>query len=636
MGALGNIITRIKAVITADNKDLKKKMKETRDETKKTGDSVGRAGKLIKAVMGAAVVAATVKLVKNMAKVRMEFEKYEAMLKVALGSQDAARESMKQLAKFAAETPFQLNQLTGAYVKLVNQGFKPTEEQMRSLGDLASAMGKDFDQLTEAIIDAQTGEFERLKEFGVRAKKEGDKVTFTFKEQETQVDFTASAIQGYVLGLGNMEGVSGSMAEISKTLGGRVSNLGDAWDSLMNTMGSKSSGVMVTVINWMIDVANGMQMVVKGAKQLKDEVWGDVSHEATMAMQEIKDMQDSMVANGMDAAKAEQRAKELYIQSMETRIAEQQKLVDSSGDMDEKMQEYHQRKLKQQKDELAAVRNKYDEVALLEKKSLDAYKAKIAQEQALQAEKDAKALGDRKSFYWALEGHMMAHNEAMRGLVVDGYNAQSVAVKQTNADLETYHNNLGALMEQYPLIIPIIQAHTTAEQQAADAMQINIDAWNKKMDAVGLGAQMMTAMTDSIVYSSTQAGASFKTIASAAVDTAKTSISAAIAKGVAGIVSSALETIPFPFGLIAAGIAGGAAAAIFNAAIPSFAEGGMVTGPTLAMVGDNPSGTEVIIPWERIGELGTRQVEVGGVLRGSNFHLMNKRYEDKLSRTGRI
>ena len=76
---------------------------------------------------------------------------------------------------------------------------------MRKLGDLASSTGKDFDQLAEAIIDAQTGEFERLKEFGIRASKQGDEVKFTFKEVETQVDFTADSIRDYVLSLGDDE-----------------------------------------------------------------------------------------------------------------------------------------------------------------------------------------------------------------------------------------------------------------------------------------------------------------------------------------------------------------------------------------------------------------------------------------------
>lgn len=37
--------------------------------------------------------------------------------------------------------------------------------------------------------------------------------------------------------------------------------------------------------------------------------------------------------------------------------------------------------------------------------------------------------------------------------------------------------------------------------------------------------------------------------------------------------------------------------------IPKFAEGGITSGPTLAMVGDNPSGKEAIIPLEKMGQI---------------------------------
>lgn len=62
-------------------------------------------------------------------------------------------------------TLFGVDNLTQSYLSLVNRGMKPTEKQITALGDLASSQGKDFNQLTEALLDAQTGEFERLKEF---------------------------------------------------------------------------------------------------------------------------------------------------------------------------------------------------------------------------------------------------------------------------------------------------------------------------------------------------------------------------------------------------------------------------------------------------------------------------------------
>lgn len=222
-------------------RNAEKHFTKVREEVGFTNKSIKQSGGLLKglgpAIAGAFSIAAVQQLGAQIIDVRSRFERYFAVLKTSLGSARAANKEFEMIKQFAAETPFSVDELTDSFVKLTNQGFKPTREQMRALGDLAASTGKQYDQLAEAIIDAQTGEFERLKEFGIRAKKEGDKVTFTFKEQQTQVDFTSSAIQKYILSLGELQGVSGSMAEISQTLGGRISNLGDAWDTLLFNLG---------------------------------------------------------------------------------------------------------------------------------------------------------------------------------------------------------------------------------------------------------------------------------------------------------------------------------------------------------------------------------------------------------------
>jgi hypothetical protein len=173
-----------------------------------------------------------------------EFQKFEAVLTNTLGSNSAARRALADITKFASVTPFSVRELTDSFVRLANQGFKPSIQELRKLGDLASSTGKQFDQLTEAIIDAQTGEFERLKEFGIRASKAGDQVTFSFKGVQTQTEFTSDAIRQYILTLGDLDGVSGSMAAISQTLGGQISNLGDSWDQFLKTLGDGNKGAL--------------------------------------------------------------------------------------------------------------------------------------------------------------------------------------------------------------------------------------------------------------------------------------------------------------------------------------------------------------------------------------------------------
>ena len=208
------------------------------------------------AFAGAFSVGAFVSFGKEVLAVTAEFEKFGAVLGNTLGSNALAKLKLKEISDFAGKTPFSVNELTDSFIKLANQGFKPTGDEMRSLGDLASSTGKSFNQLAEAILDAQTGEFERLKEFGVRAQASGDKVIFTFKGVQTIVDKSSEAIRGYVLSLGNAEGVSGSMAVISETLTGKISNLGDSWDQMLVSVGSNTSGVFTSAIDLISQAIN--------------------------------------------------------------------------------------------------------------------------------------------------------------------------------------------------------------------------------------------------------------------------------------------------------------------------------------------------------------------------------------------
>jgi len=235
-------VEELNVKVTADISDLKRDLARMEGAVKgsaKKSETAMSAG--MKRIGGAVAAAFSVQAIigfsRAVIEVRSEFEKFEAVLANTLGSRGAARQILSNIKEMAAETPFSVAELSGAFVKLTNYGLKPSMESMRQYGDLASSVGKGFDQLAEAVADATTGEFERLKEFGIKTKKEGDKVTFTFKEQATTVDFTSKSIENYVKGLGNLEGVSGSMAAISATLGGKVSNLGDSWDSLLNTIG---------------------------------------------------------------------------------------------------------------------------------------------------------------------------------------------------------------------------------------------------------------------------------------------------------------------------------------------------------------------------------------------------------------
>jgi hypothetical protein len=137
-------------------------------------------------------------------------------------------------------------------------------EEMTRLGDIAASQGKSFDQLTEAVLDAGTGEFERLKEFGIQAHKNGEVVEMSFKGITKEVKNTPEAIQTAILSFGEMEGVAGSMAAISQTLEGRMSNLGDGFDSMKLAIGDRLMPVFgfliemfSTAVGYITDLISG-------------------------------------------------------------------------------------------------------------------------------------------------------------------------------------------------------------------------------------------------------------------------------------------------------------------------------------------------------------------------------------------
>jgi hypothetical protein len=221
----------------------------------------GSLKKVGNVVAGAFAVSGIAMFASKVVSTLSEFEKYDAVLTNTLGSGSESKKVLSDITEFAGKTPFQVNELTGSFVKLANMGFKPTSAEMTKLGDLASSTGKGFDQLSEAIIDAQTGEFERLKEFGIRASKQGDQVQFSFKGVKTTVDNTETSIQKYLLSLGEINGVSGAMAAISETTGGKLSNLEDNMTSLYLTIGESLKPVISDIISGL----SGLIDVLKSA-----------------------------------------------------------------------------------------------------------------------------------------------------------------------------------------------------------------------------------------------------------------------------------------------------------------------------------------------------------------------------------
>ena len=232
-----------------------------------------------------ALAGQVVQLGKDIFNTTAKFETYETVMTNALGDKSKAQQAMKDIQAMAAKTPFSVDELTGSFIKFVNRGLNPSMAEMTKMADLAASQGKSFDQLTEAVLDAGGGEFERLKEFGVKASKSGDQVSLSFKGVNQTVKNTPEAINGAIMAFGNMQGVAGSTAAISKTLEGQWSNLGDTAGQLEVTVGKGLRPVFTWLLGMFGNLLSWVGRFIEGAAPLKSlfvgimDVFADLYHD---------------------------------------------------------------------------------------------------------------------------------------------------------------------------------------------------------------------------------------------------------------------------------------------------------------------------------------------------------------------
>jgi hypothetical protein len=168
-----------------------------------------------------------------------------------------------------------------------------------------------------------------------------------------------------------------------------------------------------------------------------------------------------------------------------------------------------------------------------------------------------------------------------------------------------------------------------AVEQAAESMAYNFGEMLGTAMATGDGMQGLGRMV-------------LGTLADLAVQVGKIAIGVGISvEGIKKALQSLNPVLAIAAGIALVALGSYARTRLSESAgggVPAFAQGGLVTGPTLAMVGDNRSGKEAIIPFERMGEFlqmaGAQQqnVVVTGRISGNDILLTNDRASRDRSR----
>jgi len=210
------------------------------------------------------------------------YEYFSASLRTLMyGDRKAAEALQGQLVDLAKRTPFSLVDVQEGSKQLLAYGFEAGNitKNMEMLGDVSSGVGaplsdivylygtlktqgraytKDIMQFTSRgipIIGQLAKQF-KVTEAEVQKLVETGKVGFPQIEQAFR-DMTSEGGQFF-----NM------MDEQSKTVGGRLSNLGDSWEQLKVSIGKSQTGIIASTTNWANELISKLGAVIEQSNRM--------------------------------------------------------------------------------------------------------------------------------------------------------------------------------------------------------------------------------------------------------------------------------------------------------------------------------------------------------------------------------
>jgi hypothetical protein len=178
-----------------------------------------------------------------------EMERYRITLETVEGSAAAAERALAWVDAFSTRTPFELAEVTRAFVDIRNLGLDPTRGALEAAGNAAAIMGTRYGEAVTALSAALRGEMDPIERFGVFARTEGENIVLNWEAHGRQMravvnknnrEMIAAAVQRAWT-----DKFAGGMDRLAQSWDGMLSNLADAW-SRFNRMVMEAG-----VFDWM-------------------------------------------------------------------------------------------------------------------------------------------------------------------------------------------------------------------------------------------------------------------------------------------------------------------------------------------------------------------------------------------------
>jgi len=146
-------------------------------------------------------------------------EQINNALELSVGNPEKAKKKYSDLEFFANKYGQKIDDVSASFLRLNNIDLDSSNTALLAYGNIASSTrGKTTIDFVESVADAVTGEYERLKEFAIKSKKEGDMVTFALGKNSITVKNTGKEVERALQALANKK-FGGALEKQAGSLG---------------------------------------------------------------------------------------------------------------------------------------------------------------------------------------------------------------------------------------------------------------------------------------------------------------------------------------------------------------------------------------------------------------------------------
>ena len=235
-------------------KDEYAAFKEEAGETVEANEKMSVSFKKVLGVIGG--VTALKNFATELVNVRGQFQQLEIAFSTMLKSKEKADKLMSELVDIAAKTPFDLQGVASSAKQMLAYGSsaETVGDELVMLGNVAAGVGSQLSEIAYLYGTLRT----QGRAYAVDIRQFAGRGIPIYEELAKVLGVTKDEVSGLVKegkvgfkeveqAFKNMTSESGIyynlMQEQSKSLTGQLSNLGDAWDTMLNEIGKDTQGI---------------------------------------------------------------------------------------------------------------------------------------------------------------------------------------------------------------------------------------------------------------------------------------------------------------------------------------------------------------------------------------------------------